>query len=411
MLLFLFAALITIGVAAALARPLLRPLSAPAPAGAYNAGVYRDQLEELERDLERGVLGEQEAKAARLEIERRLIASSPPVAAEDGKTAGAAKVAALAVGGGVALFAAVTYLTIGHPGAPDQPFLTRTDKGVAGEADAMHAQMDDLVRQLGDKLKERPDDATGWALMARSLMRLERAPEAVDAYKRAIALTKGADGKLAAEYAEARVIAADGVVDPEARRIFEHMLSVEPGSPQARYYLALAKSQSGDPAGALRDWRALLADTPPDAPWRETLERQIAAAGGGPAPSAAPGPSAADVDAAGAMSPGDRSAMIDSMVAQLAARLKDNPNDLAGWRRLARAYGVLNRKDEARAANERVLALAPGDPDALWALGLDAKERGAVADARRRWQALEKSLPAGTPQRAEVTAALAALPR
>ena len=195
------------------------------------------------------------------------------------------------------------------------------------------------------------------------------------------------------------------------------MLRVGPGNPQARYYLALARTQSGDTAGALRDWRALLADTPPDAPWRETLERQIATAEGRPAPSTSPptesprGPTAADVDAAGAMSAGDRSAMIESMVAQLATRLKDNPNDLAGWRRLARAYTVLGRKDDARRANERVVALSPADPDALWALGLDAKERGDTNTARRRWQALEKSLPANSQDRAQVTAAIATLSR
>ncbi len=422
MLLFLFAATITLAVAWFLARPLLRPQHAPAGADAFNATVYRDQLEEVRRDVERGALAAPEAAAARIEIERRLIAAGAHAPDGAGKSAvekfaKAPKVVAGAVGAGVFVAAAALYLTLGQPGAPDQPLRARADAGAAiAGGDEMHAQMDDLVRQLATKLEESPDDATGWALMARSLMRLERTEQALDAYKRAINLTDGTDGALAAEYAEARVIANDGAVDPEAQSIFEHMLRVEPNSPQARYYLALARTQRGDVAGALRDWRALLADTPAQAPWRETLERQIATAEGRPppAPSAAPparGPTAADVAAAGDMAPADRAAMIEGMVTQLAGRLEDNPNDLDGWRRLARAYGVLDRKADAVRAHQRVLALAPDDRDALWALGLDAKERGDNAAARRRWQALEKALPPNAPERAQVTAAIATLPR
>ena len=99
------------------------------------------------------------------------------------------------------------------------------------------------------------------------------------------------------------------------------------------------------------------------------------------------------------------------MVAQLAGRLKDNPNDLDGWRRLARAYAVLDRKADANRAYARVAALAPNDPDALWSLGLFAKEHGDTPTARRRWQTLERVLPANTPERAQVTAAIATLPR
>ena len=413
MLLFVLAAVMSLGVGFALALPLLRPLGAPTPAEAFNAGVYRDQLGELERDVERGVLGEQEAGAARREIERRLIATSVRPVGGESAPAEPARVLAAVLAIGVAAMAGAIYFTVGQPLAGDHPLRTRDAADGGGvDGDAMHAQMDDLVRQLAEKLKERPNDATGWALMARSLMRLERADEAIDAYKRAIALTNGTDGALASEYAEARVIAGNGVVDPEARGIFEHMLRVDPTGPQARYYLALAKAQHGDAVGALSDWRALLADTPTDAPWRETLERQIANVSGETAPASAPppGPTVADVDAAGAMSATDRSAMIEGMVTQLAARLKDNPNDLAGWRRLARAYGVLDRRNDATRAYERVLALAPNDPDALWALGVNASARGDVASARRSWRALEKVLPASSPERARVVAAIEALP-
>jgi cytochrome c-type biogenesis protein CcmH len=213
-----------------------------------------------------------------------------------------------------------------------------------------------------------------------------------------------------------RVIANEGVVDAEAEGIFNRMLREEPGAPQARYYLALAKAQRGDEAGALVDWRALLADTPEDAPWRQALQARIAEASGLPAappppqrPADARGPTKEQVEAAQSMQPGDQQAMIENMVSGLAERLKQNPNDLDGWRRLARAYDVLGREAEARRAHERVLALSPNDPASLWSLGQYAKQRGDKAEARRRWQALERALPKDAPERGDVQRALQSL--
>lgn len=60
-----------------------------------------------------------------------------------------------------------------------------------------------------------------------------------------------------------------------------------------------------------------------------------------------PGPTRDQVVAARAMSPQQRLAMINAMVGRLAARLRDNPNDLAGWLRLARAYAVMGRRADA----------------------------------------------------------------
>ena len=56
---------------------------------------------------------------------------------------------------------------------------------------------------------------------------------------------------------------------------------------------------------------------------------------------------------------------INNMVDRLAARLKDNPDDLAGWARLARAYKVQNRLDDAAAAFAKTGKLLDTDPDLL----------------------------------------------
>ena len=67
------------------------------------------------------------------------------------------------------------------------------------------------------------------------------------------------------------------------------------------------------------------------------------------------------MQAAQAMSPGDRAAMIEGMVSGLAARLENEPDDLEGWTMLARSYGVLEQYKESADAYSRAIALAPND--------------------------------------------------
>ena len=58
----------------------------------------------------------------------------------------------------------------------------------------------------------------------------------------------------------------------------------------------------------------------------------------------------------------ERIAFIRSMVDGLAQRLRDNPGDLAGWKRLARAYQVLGDTKNAHAAESRIRELEHGAP-------------------------------------------------
>jgi len=86
------------------------------------------------------------------------------------------------------------------------------------------------------------------------------------------------------------------------------------------------------------------------------------AATGSPA-GAPPGPTAQNIANAQQMSDEERQAMIGSMVARLAARLQSQPNDLDGWLRLGRAYGVLGERDKAIDAYEQAQRLLPAGSD------------------------------------------------
>ena len=419
------AAMTAMALAMVLAPLFRRPARAPGR-GEFDAAIYREQIAELERDRERGLLDHAQAAAARAEIGRRLLATRAEQQATPGAEAPHAgfRVAAVAVGIGIPAGALALYLVLGAP------FLA-AEGGAAAQREAVTAtagpDIEAMVARLGERLRERPDDARGWALYARSLAGLDRFTEAVPAFRRAITLD-AANVELSSRYAEALIFANDGTVTPAAHRAIEATLALDGSEPRARYYLGLADSQAGRRRMALERWLALEADAAEDVPWRPVLRRRIeqlarelgldraaladlrTRAGKQAAPStvtapAPRGPSSADVAAARQMSPKDRDAMIRAMVARLAERLEGAPDDLAGWRRLARAYAVLGEVDKARAARERFRELErkPGsgslaadtarEPIAArqretFAAGVQAFDGGDYATAFENWHRL-----------------------
>lgn len=161
------------------------------------------------------------------------------------------------------------------------------------------------------------------------------------------------------------------------------------------------------------------------------------------------GPTTEQMEAAAAMSNEDRTAMIESMVAGLAARLEEEPDDVEGWTMLARSYGVLGDAEKSAEAYARAIALSPDDinlhiglaqallarsdaqnvviddeteatvkeiarldpdhPFALYFQGLVASERGEGEAARQYWTQLIARMPEGSPEAARVQAMIDAL--
>lgn len=338
--------------------------------------VYQDQLAEVEADAARGLLGGEEAQAARVEVKRRMLAAAEALEAEKAPPSAAAKGAGIAAAT-IALVlpagAALLYLALGEPRSPDRPFADRGAEVTAGEGQTGSLQQ--LTAQLEKKLESHPDEPQGWFLLGRSYMTLERFADAAAAFRRALQLAPDRP-EVAAGLAEALIAANGGQVGDEARAALKEVLARVPTSPEARFLLALDQAQRGDLRGAVQGWVDLVALSSKDAPWlpvvREHLEKagrqagidpstvQPSAAARALATSAVAPPAEArdgDVGAAAQMTEGERAQMIRGMVQRLADRLRDDPADLDGWRRLARAYEVLGEPDKAREAQARIEAL------------------------------------------------------
>jgi cytochrome c-type biogenesis protein CcmH len=378
----IISATLCLGTLILLLLPLLRASRRGAPSRAeFDVRLYRDQLAEVDRDAARGLLDPTEAEAARTEVKRRLLAAAAAVeiggvgATPPGQRPRWVLPAFLAL---LLPFAtALLYLGLGQPGSPDQPLAERRTKDMltAGVTARQAKSLSDATTQLAKRLESRPNDATGWFLLGRSYLTMQRLPEAVRALARARQLAPEQPEYVGA-YAEAAIAASGGRIDDNAHDALQTLLALDPSSAKARFLLALEKAQRGDLAGAVQDWADLAAIAPPDAPWlptvREHLDRAASQAGIDPAtvkpfaeahapeatlPPDAPGPNAKDIAAADRMNPEDRQRMIRGMVEGLATRLAEHPDDIEGWRRLARAWEVLGEPAKAADALARVAEL------------------------------------------------------
>ncbi len=356
---------------AAVVWALLRPLGRKSAEGGdlREIELYRDQLAEVGRDLERGVIGPAEAEAARIEVSRRLLGAAD--AAERAKSAplvarSPRRLIAVLLLLAVPVFSLGLYLSLGSPDLPDAPFAPR----IAVSPDQL--PLDALILKVEKHLKDNPADQRGWEVLAPAYIRQGNYPAAINAWNRAILLGGETASRLAAR-GEAEVLAANGGVPAAARDDFAKAVALDAQEPRAQFYLGVAEIEDGHKDKAATRWRALLAAAPKDAPWRGSIEAELAALTKMPAP----GPTAEQAGAAANMTPEARQQMIGGMVSGLAARLEQNPNDLDGWLRLVRAYGVLGKQDEAKAALTRARTAFAADKTAL--AELDAAEKNLTA--------------------------------
>ncbi len=235
----IIAALLAALAAAFVVAPLLRWRRAHAEASRQeaNASIYREQIAELEAERERGALSQEEFNRASHEIERRVVAEHVPSQGVTPSSFSTPKTAAILVAILLPVFSGVAYWKLGEPRALDPVVAQRISL----------QQLEAMVERLSTRLQQMPEDAEGWALLARSLLVLERHEPAVRAFARALQLA------------------------PDDRDLLGGLLQA----------LALAgqdKFERADYAGAAGYWERILRFAPPDSELFKTVNESIAQA-------------------------------------------------------------------------------------------------------------------------------------
>ncbi|RYH03337.1 c-type cytochrome biogenesis protein CcmI [Salipiger sp. IMCC34102] len=389
--------LLTLVVVSYLALPLLRPEAGEE--AAPDVEIYKAQLAEVDRDVARGTLDADDAERARVEISRRLLAAAR---ADRATGVAAPRVNRLATGLVLLLVAGVgaaTYAFTGAPGVPDQPLEARlaqaedmrrqrpgqealeaeTPPLPAAEADPEYLAQIEQLRQV---VPTRPDDLEGWTLLAYHESQLNNFAAAARAQTRVVELKRD-EVELVdlVRQADLMVIAADGIISPEAEAVARQILAQDPDNVPATYFLGAMYYQTGRPDVAFRAWRSLAesgAQSFHAQMARSQIERAAAQAGIDYTLPALPGPSAEEIAAAEDMAPEDRAAFIEGMVAQLSDRLATQGGPASEWARLISAYGVLGDTSAAATVWGEAQQVFADDPSAMEALRAAAGSAGVL---------------------------------
>jgi cytochrome c-type biogenesis protein CcmH len=257
--------------------PLLRRrITAPDVRVAANAAIYREQLEELAADLQRGAVTKEEFERASREIEHRIVSEYGKPAAPQPAGWRPHTAAALAIGLLLPLTVAVGYWQLGSPNALD-----------GAPAAAPHAitpeQMEGLVERLAARMQQTPDDAEGWVLLGRSLNSLGQHARAAQAYARAVQLLPK-DAALLADYADTLAMASGQSLEGEPLALVKRALEIDPQNVKALALAGTAEFDRHNYAGAIGYWEQILKVVPPQSDFAKTVADSIAEArtlGGG----------------------------------------------------------------------------------------------------------------------------------
>lgn len=254
----LFAALMLAGALFFVLTPLLQGEpgnQANKQRDAVNLDILRDQLRELDADHAAGTIDDVSYASAKHDLEQRVVDEVRPVATT---AATGTRMAwpAIALGLLVPAVAAALYFQIGNPRGLDPANLI-APKSYSAE------QINDMVEHLAQHMKQQPEDAKGWAMLARSYVSLGRFTEATDAYGHLVKLSpENAD--LLADYADAMGMANNRSLQGEPEKVIERALAIDPKSVKALALSGGASFERRDYQAAVTQWRKILSLVPPD---------------------------------------------------------------------------------------------------------------------------------------------------
>jgi cytochrome c-type biogenesis protein CcmH len=325
-----------------------RQVNAAGPDLASANNHFRSLLAGIDADLANGKLGEDQALAARAELAREVIRSKKEQKAENGRLGQAPLL------GGIAAVAAISlalYAVLGSPDMPAQPLAERI------ELANQDFELDDAIAQIEAQLAQNPDDVRGWTVIAPAYVQMGRYDDAIDAYRRVLALS-GASAELETDLAEALLLAAGENGSEEAVDLLRTAVERDPEHIRARLYLAaeMMRLERYDEAETL---------------WTETIALAVGEEGW--LPSARQGLLVAQNDGVDPNAAAEQE-MISGMVASLAERLAREGGTIEDWTRLVRSYIVLGELELAQSAFDDAVQAYPLTFDRG---GLDALALGA----------------------------------
>jgi len=261
--------------------PLLRPPTVKKGV-ASPMDAYRDQRAQLDEDFAQGTLTREQHAQALAELQSRVVEEvgdvdvPAPVQHTPQSTVFIVAVALLIPAGALAL-----YGILGTPSAlrgVDESAVA--SRGEQSPHPLTQEQMEAMVEGLAQKLKQNPNDAAGWHMLARSYVAFNRLPEAAQAYDKANTLAPG-DPQLLADYADVLAMVNGRSLEGRPTQLVMEALKADPRHQKSLALAGTAAFNRGDFPQAADWWKKLLATLPPGSEQAKAVQSNIAQAEAG----------------------------------------------------------------------------------------------------------------------------------
>ncbi len=240
-----------------------------------NIAILRNQLRQFELDFKEGRIGQEQLDEARLDVEKRLLQEEGAIAADqmDLKAVnqhGGKKWPTIWIASGLPICAIALYLLVGSPLALYLPEANQ------GQPQLSQKDIEGMVERLAEKLQKDPNNAEGWQMLGRSYAALQKMPEALDAYKKALALNPNS-AQLMVDYADLLAF-QNKSIRGEPMRLIQKALQIEPNNLKALALAGTAYFELGDFKRAEEYWTKAKNLVPADSEFARGMTENIAAA-------------------------------------------------------------------------------------------------------------------------------------
>ncbi|TXI17517.1 MAG: c-type cytochrome biogenesis protein CcmI [Nitrosomonas sp.] len=250
---------------------------------AVNITVYRDQIAELDRDLENDILSQEQYNKSKQELQQRMLqdVSGPEqlTLSKNKKFQNIALAAILTLG--FPLAAIFLYLNIGDTrGLLPQAQLasvTQMDRSGGAGDDTNGHDFSEALENLIARLSSNPEDVEGWLMLARTYTAMERFTEASNTYAKLAELVPN-NPQILSDYARALGLKNQGRLAGKPTELLYDALKIDPEFPPALALAGHAEFEQENYMAASAHWEKLLTTIPDDSPLAKSVKDSIAEA-------------------------------------------------------------------------------------------------------------------------------------
>lgn len=238
-----------------------------------NLEILRQQYAELEAEHKAGRVSDDEYEETRGEIETRVLEESKDpedaVSLKQGKHGIYAAFALVII---IPVSAFLLYLEIGSPIAMDPDFTRQQAQMQKMSGQHSNAELVEQVKFLEERLKEHPDNADGWMMLARTSAAVKDWAKSSQAFEQVNRLVpENAD--VLADWADVMAAAQNGNLEGRPQELIEKALSVDPQHWKALALMGTLCFNKADYEGAVKYWSRMLAGVEQGSEeWRQIME-------------------------------------------------------------------------------------------------------------------------------------------